>query len=215
MRVFNRDGSDAGMAANPMRIAAKYLYDNHMVQGDTVTLDCGGETAKLSVSCFNNEASSVCVNLGCARMERVALPQLATYAKCGGTDDAAYAIELGKEHLVTFLDKIDDVDFEDLSQELAASGSPYAGADFVECVRVVNNVTVRMRVFGKVNGETWSCGTAAAAAALAAIDRGDCARGEIITVKVKGGDLFVKINDDGSVEVDGPVKQAFRGVIEI
>ena len=72
-----------------------------------------------------------------------------------------------------------------------------------------------MRVFGKVNGETWSCGTAAAAAAIAAIERGDCSRGELITVKVKGGDLFVKINEDGSVEVDGPVKQAFKGIIEI
>ena len=216
VRVFNRDGSDAGMAANPLRIAAKYLYDSKMVQGEEVTLESDGGVVKLTVSCFNNEASSVCVNLGCARMSKIELPELALYKKWGGNGSSGYKIALGKNHLVTFCDKIDDVDFEDFTQEInAADNALYQNADFIECVRVVNNVTVRMRVFGKVNGETWSCGTAAVAAALAAIDRGDCRRGEIITVKVKGGDLFVRINDDGTTEVDGPVKQAFKGIIEI
>ena len=216
VRVFNRDGSDAGMAANPLRIAAKYLYDSKMVQGEEVTLESDGGVVKLTVSCFNNEASSVCVNLGCARMSKIELPELASYKKWGGNGSSGYKIALGKNHLVTFCDKIDDVDFEDFTQEInAADNALYQNADFIECVRVVNNVTVRMRVFGKVNGETWSCGTAAVAAALAAIDRGDCRRGEIITVKVKGGDLFVRINDDGTTEVDGPVKQAFKGIIEI
>ena len=216
VRVFNRDGSDAGLAANALRIAAKYIYDNHMVSGDKVTLESDGEVAELTVSCFNNEASSVCVNIGCAKMEDVVLPEMQTYKKYGGHDSVAHVVTLGKKHLVTFLDKIDDVDFEDFTQELSAcDGQLYADVDFVECVRVVNSVTVRMRVFGKVNGETWSCGTAAAAAAIAAIERRDCSRGELITVKVKGGDLFVKINEDGSIEVDGPVKQAFKGIIEI
>ena len=216
VRVFNRDGSDAGMAANPLRIAAKYLYDSKMVQGEEVTLESDGGVVKLTVSCFNNEASSVCVNLGRARMSKIELPELASYKKWGGNGSSGYKIALGKNHLVTFCDKIDDVDFEDFTQEInAADNALYQNADFIECVRVVNNVTVRMRVFGKVNGETWSCGTAAVAAALAAIDRGDCRRGEIITVKVKGGDLFVRINDDGTTEVDGPVKQAFKGIIEI
>ncbi len=216
VRVFNRDGSDAGMAANPLRIAAKYLYDSKMVQGEEVTLESDGGVVKLTVSCFNNEASSVCVNLGRASMSKIELPELASYKKWGGNGSSGYKIALGKNHLVTFCDKIDDVDFEDFTQEInAADNALYQNADFIECVRVVNNVTVRMRVFGKVNGETWSCGTAAVAAALAAIDRGDCRRGEIITVKVKGGDLFVRINDDGTTEVDGPVKQAFKGIIEI
>ena len=216
VRVFNRDGSDAGMAANPLRIAAKYLYDSKMVQGEEVTLESDGGVVKLTVSCFNNEASSVCVNLGRASMSKIELPELASYKKWGGNGSSGYKIALGKNHLVTFCDKIDDVDFEDFTQEInAADNALYQNADFIECVRVVNNVTVRMRVFGKVNGETWSCGTAAVAAAFAAIDRGDCRRGEIITVKVKGGDLFVRINDDGTTEVDGPVKQAFKGIIEI
>ena len=82
-------------------------------------------------------------------------------------------------------------------------------------MRVVNNVTLKMRVWEKVNGETWACGSAAAAAATAAIVNGKCVKGETITVKLKGGDLFVKLGDNGEVELDGSVKQSFKGIIEI
>ena len=72
-----------------------------------------------------------------------------------------------------------------------------------------------MRVWERGNGETWSCGTAAAAAAVAAVANGKCVYGEIITVKLKGGDLFVKYDFGGDVELDGTVKQSFEGSIEI
>ena len=103
---------------------------------------------------------------------------------------------------------------EALGQALCYSGIFPQGV-FLECVRVVNNVTLKMRVWEKVNGETWACGSAAAAAATAAIVNGKCVKGETITVKLKGGDLFVKLGDNGEVELDGSVKQSFKGIIEI
>jgi diaminopimelate epimerase len=72
-----------------------------------------------------------------------------------------------------------------------------------------------MRVWDKLNGETWACGTAAAAAAAAGIKNGFCKSDEVITVKLTGGDLFVKFDKDGEMELDGTVKQSFEGIIEI
>ena len=216
VRVFNSDGSDAGISVNPLRIAAKYLYDNGIVTNEELTLEMCGKAEKLSVSCFNGAASSVSVKLDSPVMNKYELPEgIVTYSRYGGKQRDAYKVKIGKNHFVTFCDKIDDVDFEDYSQELSSKLDFFPEIDFLECVRVVNNVTLRMRVLGKISGETWSCGTAVAAAALAAIDMGECVKGEIITVKLKGGDLFVKVCEDGSVEIDGPVKQAFKGIIEI
>ena len=48
-------------------------------------------------------------------------------------------------------------------------------------------------MWDKVNGETMASGTSAAAAVAAAIKIGKCARGKVITVKLRGGDLFVKM----------------------
>lgn len=216
MRVFNRDGSDAGFAANPLRGVAKYLYDNGMVNSENITIETCGGVKNLSVLRFNGVASSVSVDLGKPKISTVNVPD-----SCKALQDKvnvsekAYIVDFGKKHFVTFCDKVDDVNIEDFGQELNVADKDFTNCNFLECVRVVNNVTIKMRVWGKVNGETWSCGTAAAAAAIAAIERGQCLKGEIITVKLKGGDLFVKYNENGEVELDGSVKEAFRGIIEI
>ena len=123
-------------------------------------------------------------------------------------------LNVGNPHCVIFVDRVEDIDLEGLGQAFAYSGLFPQGV-FLECVRVVNNVTLKMRVWERANGETWACGTAAVAAATAAIINGKCLKGETITVKLKGGDLFVKLDENGDVELDGSVKQSFKGIIEI
>ena len=95
----------------------------------------------------------------------------------------------------------------------AADARPHGA--YVECVRVVNSLTVKMRVWEKENGETLSCGTAATAAVAVAAAKGLCRYGEVITAKLKGGDLFVSCEENGNAVLDGSVKLSFKGSIEI
>ena len=44
---------------------------------------------------------------------------------------------------------------------------------------------------------------------------GSCAKDKVITIKLRGGDLFVKCLENGDLILDGSVKQSFEGVIEI
>ena len=64
MRVFNSDGSSGGMAANPLRCVAKYLFDNGFVSGENLSVESCGVVKNLTVNSFNGKASSVSVNLG-------------------------------------------------------------------------------------------------------------------------------------------------------
>ncbi len=220
MSVFNRDGSDGGLAANPIRCVAKYLYDNKLVNSDEITVENCGIVRKLNVNCFNGVASSVSVNLGKPSFTASKIPckldgeVIDRTLNIDGADYNVTCVNVGNPHCVIFVDKVDDVDMEALGQSLIYSGLFPAGI-FLECVRVVNNVTLKMRVWEKANGETLACGTAAAAAAVAAIINGKCSKDETITVKLKGGDLFVKLNENGEIEIDGSVKQTFKGIIEI
>lgn len=219
MRVFNRDGSDGGMAANPLRCVAKYLFDNKMA-GEKLTIETSNGVKELSVNSFNGKASSVSVKLGKAVFEGKQIPSsfsgevVNREIKFGENQYNVTLVNVGNPHCVIFCDKVDETDIEALGQAVLDSGFFPQGV-FVECVRVVNNVTVKMRVWEKRNGETWSCGTAAAASAVASIKCGYCSGNEIITVKLKGGDLFVKLNGDGEIELDGTVRQSFEGLIEI
>ena len=84
----------------------------------------------------------------------------------------------------------------------------------VEFIRVVNETTVKMRVWERGNGETWACGTGAAAAAVACVLRGFCKRDTDVTVKVKGGDLIVCYHSDGTVTLTGNVQKIYEGKVE-
>ena len=207
VRIFNSDGSDCGLAANPLRCVAKYLFDNRLAD-EKLTLESACGVKELLVNSFNGKASSVSVNLG--------QPDVNT----GKTFDfrgkiySVTFVDVGNPHCVIFDDKIEETDIDALGQALIESGE-FPKGTYLEIVRVVNRVTIKMRVWERGNGETWSCGTAAAAAAVAAVANGKCVYGEIITVKLKGGDLFVKYYFGGDVELDGTVKQSFEGSIEI
>ncbi len=132
----------------------------------------------------------------------------------GGKTYNITLVNVGNPHCVIFCDKVEEADMEEIGQAVTESGYfPYGV--YIECVRVVNNVTIKLRLWEKRNGETLSCGTAAAAAAVAAVLNGYCFKNEIITVKLKGGDLFAKYDENGDVELDGTVKQSFEGMIEI
>ena len=52
------------------------------------------------------------------------------------------------------------------------------------------------------------------AAVVAAVLNGYCRPDTDVTVKVRGGDLFVRYTSDGMVTLTGGVKQVFEGYIE-
>lgn len=208
MRVFNRNGSDGGMAANPLRGVAKYLFDNGLA-GEEVTVETCGGVKELSLISFNGKASSVSVNLG-----KPVIENIRKTINFGGKEYEAALVNVGNPHCVIFCDKVDEIDLDALGQAVTELNLFPHGV-FVECARVVNNLTVKMRVWEKENGETLSCGTAAAAVAVVSAVNGLCKFDEVVTVKLKGGDLFVRYEKNGDVHLDGSVKLSFKGSIEI
>ena len=219
VKIYGRDGSDGGLAANPIRCVAKYLHDKGIVNTENITIENSSEVFNLAVNCFNGVASSVSINLGkpCFNAETMSTLKGEYINKTITVDGQDYQVTLvnvGNPHCVIFLDKLDEVNIDAIGQALLYSGY-FPNGIYLECVRVVNAVTLRMRVWDKLNGETWACGTAAAAAAAAAIKNDFCKSDELITVKLTGGDLFVKFDKDGKMELDGTVKQSFEGIIEI
>ena len=83
-----------------------------------------------------------------------------------------------------------------------------------EFIKVVDERTLKMRVWERGSGETWACGTGACAAVTAAVLNGYCKKDEEITVLLRGGTLKIRYTDD-AVYLTGNAVTVFSGEIII
>ena len=117
-------------------------------------------------------------------------------------------------HCVVFSDKVDGID-------IASVGTEFDNCEYfpeginMEFIRVVNKVTIKMRIWERGVGETWACGTGACAAVVAAVLAGYCEKDTNVTVKLRGGDLTVNYHSDGEIDLLGNVKTVYEGTLEI
>ena len=73
---------------------------------------------------------------------------------------------------------------------------------------------VTARVYERGSGETLSCGTGACAVIASAVKNKLLNFGRN-KVAFSGGELFVDISKDFSLELTGGVKMVFKGVVEV
>ena len=83
-----------------------------------------------------------------------------------------------------------------------------------EFVTVLNEKTIKMRVWERGSGETWACSTGACAVAVAACENGFCKKGDDIKIKLKGGDLIINYTDD-TVYMTGNAEKVYEGEVEV
>ena len=220
MRIFNKDGSEGAMAGNSIRCVAKYLFDNGFVHNKKITIETLSGVRELTLYTFSGKVGSVSVDMGKAVLEGALIPSTLTgetvvdrSIEVGGQQYKVTLVNVGNPHCVVFCDKVDAVD-------IANVGPLFEHADYfpqrinAEFVRVVNDKTLKMRVWERGNGETLACGTGAAASVVAAVLNGYCKPDEDITVKLRGGDLIVRYASDGHVTLTGSVRLVYAGTVE-
>lgn len=218
MRVFNLDGSEGRMGGNAMRSVAKYVYDSGYVDTETVTIETASGIKSVELYVMNDKVSSVCANMGKAELDgavtsTIGIDRFVDYPVIlGGEDYRITCVSMGNPHCVVFCPRVDNIDIEKIGPRFEKA-SIFAHRVNTEFVRVVNETTLKMRVWERGNGETLACGTGACAAVVAAVENGYCKKNTDITVKVKGGDLIVNYTDEG-VFLTGTTKLVFEGTVE-
>ena len=221
MRIFNQDGSEGQMAGNSIRCVAKYLYEKGIVRKETMTIETLSGIREVKVYSFGGIVTSASADLGEAVLDGEKIPSVWKGEKIVGQpmeiDGVTYHVTLvnmGNPHCIIFCDKVDDVPVETLGPKIEHS-EYFPAKTNVEFIRVVNESTIKMRVWERGNGETWACGTGAAAAAVACVLNGLCKMDTDITVKVKGGDLVAHYrSEDGHVILTGNVEKVYEGTVE-
>ena len=221
MIMYNADGSEGEMCGNGIRCVAKYAYDNDIAKKEEMTIETksGIKTVKLTIE--NGKATYVEVNMGKAILKPSEIP-----LACQGEDFINQEIEvegkkyqatcvsMGNPHCVIFTQGIDDMDLEKIGPSFE-NHVLFPNRVNTEFVEVIDDHTVKMRVWERGSGETISCGTGTCAVTVASVLNGYCKKGEEVEVQIRGGKLYDTYLENGEVLMKGPAVTVFTGQVEI
>jgi diaminopimelate epimerase len=217
MDYRNSDGSKAEMCGNGIRVFARYLLSNSLAEltdGSTLPI-----ATRSGIKDVTATASGFAVDLG-----RWGVTETEYLVRVGGLPVArpGLAIDLGNPHVVVALANKQELSSLELSKAPVLDPEAPNGAN-VEFV-VLDDPLIKegvasltMRVHERGVGETMSCGTGVAAAALAI--RHWAGNGQNFwKVRVPGGDVAVRMfaTEDGEhVGISGAAELVFTGSVEL
>ena len=214
MDYRNQDGSVGEMCGNGTRVFAKYLLDNHLESGRDFDIATRDGVKRMTVVDSGFE-----VDLGVWRLARE--PEADEHGSdsvvqaVGAADPLpALSIDMGNPHTVVALPPEFDLSTLDLAHQPRVDPAPENGTN-VEFVRAIGPGHIAMRVHERGVGETQSCGTGAAAAAIATWWwAGQPADQLDWRVDVPGGRLGIRI-EGKRVLLSGPAEIVATGTVEL
>ena len=118
------------------------------------------------------------------------------------------AVNVGNPHLVFFVPDCDAVLLETIGPVIETD-PVFPQRINVNVATVVDEGTIRLRVWERGAGLTRACGTGACATAVAAMRRGLTDRA--VTVHLPGGPLSIAWGADNRITMTGSATESFRG----
>ena len=223
MRMFNADASEGKMCGNGTRCIAKYVYDNGLTDKTTITLETLGGIKTIDMTVVDGKVTEAVVDMGEPIFRTKEIPMISDHYVFMDQgliidDDTVYngtAISMGNPHFVIFVDDVDAVKLEEIGPRIE-NHPLFPERTNVEFVQVIDENTVKFRVWERGSGETWACGTGACAVTVTCIFLSKAGKkDQELNVLVKGGKLKVTYRSDNHVFLKGPATHVFDGVIEI
>lgn len=221
MRMFNADGSEGNMCGNATRCIGKFVYDNHLTDKTSITLETRSGIKKLTLYPENGKVKTVLVDMGKAVLKPADIPMnvsgdtfINKPITVDGKEVFISAVSMGNPHAVTYVDDVDSLELEKIGPSFE-NHPLFPERVNTEFIKILDESTMQMRVWERGSGETWACGTGACAATAASVLNGYFPHDKEITVKLRGGDLFITYKSDGTVLMRGPAETVFTGEIDV
>ncbi|MBP5261215.1 MAG: carbamoyl-phosphate synthase large subunit [Clostridiales bacterium] len=220
MIMFNLDGSEGSMCGNAIRCVGKYMYDVVGHKKRHMTVETKSGIKKLELITLDDKVVRVKVDMGKAELTPSAIPVkldgdsvIDRPVTIGGSDYKITCVSMGNPHAVVFTDLVDVLDLEKIGP-VFETDKLFPSRVNTEFVKIVDEHTIKMRVWERGSGETLACGTGACAAVVASCLNGYCKKDEDIKVVLRGGELIIRYTDD-AVFMTGNCEKVFEGQMEI
>ncbi|MDR1916421.1 MAG: carbamoyl-phosphate synthase large subunit [Synergistaceae bacterium] len=221
MRLFNTDGSEGLMSASAVACTGKLLFESGRTCGrKTMTIGTQSGTRRLDVFTRYGKVVSGEVNLGVPMFAPPSIPVklpgdrvMGRVVEIGNKMFCITCVSMGSPHCVIFCDDVEHFDVETIGP-MVERAEIFPKRANVEFVKVIDETTLRMRIWERGDGETMASGSGACAAVAAAVENGFCSRGNRIRVIQNGGDMTVDYSGN-EVILHCRAHKVFDGSVEI
>ena len=217
-RIFNPDGSEAGLSGNGTRCAVAYLYYNGLWTKDELRLSTRtglkryfprGQTAP-GKFVFESElgqpkfdTKSIPMSIVPPREEVIRYP-----LPVDGVPVMITAMQMGNPNCCIFVDDFDAFNWRKLGKAIEVHPQ-FPDRTNVVFVKVVDRNLIELRIWERGVGETTASGTCSCAGAVAAMinDKAD----RDVRVVMEGGEVRIKWRADGEVVITGTAEVVYSG----
>lgn len=196
MLIFNKDGSEGEMCGNGIRCVGKYIYDKYLKKDNIlietksgvkrVMIEENNITVEMGYPIFNPKNIPVILDDDIILNKEIIINNKKYYINC---------VSMGNPHTVIFVEDVEKIDIEQIGK-LIQSNNIFPHSCNVEFVEVINKNKIKMRVYERGSGETYSCGTGACASVVMGVFNNLLSYNEEIEVNLKGGTLYITYNDE-------------------
>ena len=212
-RIFNSDGSESGMCGNGVRCAALFARTEGITDKDQFVFET--ISGQVQPTILDRAAGVVRVDMGEPRLlpseipadfpgSRVVAAALPVHTRVF----YATLVSMGNPHCVIFVDDVDSFPVEKIGPQIEHHVL-FPEKTNVEFVQLIDDETLKMRVWERACGETLACGSGACAATVAAILNGYIK--ERADVELRHGSLDISWGDDDHVYMTGPAQLIATG----
>jgi diaminopimelate epimerase len=218
IRIFNPDGSEAGMSGNGTRCAASYLFFHQLWSEETLRLQTRNGVKTYHLLERSGPGSFMFRSeLGQPKFDSAEIPMLTDqplervidYPLMVGAETLRVtALQMGNPNCCIFVDDFDAIDWRRLGP-LIENHPLFPDRTNVIFVRVVDRQNIEERIWERGVGETESSGTCSCAAVVASIINGYTDRS--VNVHAPGGLLAIEWRADGEVVLTGRADVIYSG----
>ncbi|MDT4965691.1 MAG: diaminopimelate epimerase [Acidobacteriota bacterium] len=218
VRIFNADGSEAGLSGNGTRCTVAYLYYRELWTKDDLLLSTRSGVKRyrlrerLSDGHYWFESE-----LGQPGFESASIPMLTDGPRervvdypvtVEGETFRVTALSMGNPNCIIFVEDFDQLDWRRIGRALE-NHEQFPERTNVVFVRVVDRDNIEIRLWERGVGETFSSGTCSCAAAVAsAINE---KTGRHVKIHTQGGLIDVQWREDGEVVMTGRADVVYSG----
>ena len=218
VRIFNPDGSEAGMSGNGTRCAASYLFFHELWSNDLVRLQTRNGLKRYHLLDRPAKGSFLFRSeLGRPRFDTASIPMKTTEPLDRVIDyplnvDSEIvkvtALQMGNPNCCVFVDDFDAIDWRRLGP-MIENHQQFPERTNVIFVRVRDRGNIQERIWERGVGETESSGTCSCAAVVASVINGHTDRK--VDVHAPGGLIPIEWRDDDEVVLTGTASAVYSG----